>query len=229
MARDRRQTKKKRVLKHSQVGNKKRQLPELKQIFNLQGLVWERGPLVKPRQTEDKIRDALCADLVKFKHTTVVTRIDELFKKLYDYRVALREVVKSSDANDDEDEDDDEDEEEEEEVQYTDWDGMNNMTFQAVGWTRRQKELMPEEINGFTYALISARARAINNPSLEMALNHKKPAFPFADHMDKLLAFMKDKQSPLLPAGEALDMGNYREPADHGMLDEPEEEDEERE
>ncbi|KAK6196483.1 hypothetical protein LQW54_011475 [Pestalotiopsis sp. IQ-011] len=182
MARDRRQTKKKRVLKHSQVDNKKRKLPELKQIFNLQGLVWERGPLVKPRQTEDKIRDALCADLVKFKHTTVVARIDELFKKLYDHRVALREVVKSSDA------DDDDEDEDEEEVQYTDWDGMNNMTFRA------------------------------------MALNHKKPAFPFADHIDKLLAFIKDKQSPLLPAGEPLDMGNYRDTADHGMLDEPEEE-----
>lgn len=228
MARDRRQTKKKRALKHSQVdNNKKRQLPDLKQIFNLQGLIWERGPVLKPRQTEDKIRDALCADVVKFKHTIVVAHIDELFKKLYDYRVALAEVVESSEADDEED--DDEEEEKEDEVQYTDWDGMSDMAFQVVSWTRRQKEVMQEDLSGFAYALVSARARAVNNPSLDMALNHKKPAFPFSDHMDMLLAFMKDKQSPLLPAGEALDMGNYRDTADHGMLDEPEEEDSERE
>lgn len=228
MGRARRATKKKQVLKHPQ-DDKKMRLPELKQTLHYQGLIWDRGLIMENRQMENKVRDALCGDLVKFNPVAVVTRINELLKRLFIYREVLSEPVKSPDTDDEDDEEDEDEDDEEEQVQYTDWDGMSDMSFQTVSWTRRQKELMQEDISSFTYALVSARARAVNNPSLDMALNHKKPAFPFADHIDKLLAFMKDKQSPLLPAGEALDMGHYREPSDHGMLDEEDEEDSEHE
>lgn len=74
-----------------QTGKKMSNLPVLKRIFNLQGLIFERGTVLSTPQLDTKFRNALCHRLTKFNAATITRRMNELFHKLYIHRESLRE------------------------------------------------------------------------------------------------------------------------------------------
>ncbi|KAI4603078.1 hypothetical protein KJ359_005869 [Pestalotiopsis sp. 9143b] len=74
-----------------QTGKKMSNLPVLKRIFNLQGLIFEGGTVLSTPQLDTKFRNALCHRLTKFNAATITRRMNELFHKLYIHRESLRE------------------------------------------------------------------------------------------------------------------------------------------
>lgn len=96
MARNKKnETQKNRAERHHAAGNDRQKktlkFPALKRIFNLQGLIFERGAIFSTPQLDHKSRDALCHRLMKFKAELVTRRMNELFHKLYVHRESLRE------------------------------------------------------------------------------------------------------------------------------------------
>lgn len=72
-------------------------LPPLKQIFNIQGLVFRRGPVMENRVEDIKIRDALCRNVTINILAAVNTRMKQLFNKLWAKRHILYEDWKDGD------------------------------------------------------------------------------------------------------------------------------------
>ncbi|KAK6196481.1 hypothetical protein LQW54_011473 [Pestalotiopsis sp. IQ-011] len=144
--------------------------PALKRIFNLQGLIFERGAVLSTPQLDHKFRDAPCHRLTKFK-------ADE---------------------------------------------SLNNVVFFDIPWLTQQKHVTPGDLASFTYTIMDARARAVNNPLQDMNFNMQKRPAGFVENIGTLIEFLESKHSLYIPGGQALEMGEYRDPEEEYELDAPE-------
>ncbi|KAI4603077.1 hypothetical protein KJ359_005868 [Pestalotiopsis sp. 9143b] len=144
-------------------------MPVLKQIWNLQGLIWKHSQVTKTLKTEIETKNALCLPChVRPEEQAPGNRCapPRAFKNLHDYRDAPG------------------------------WTELHQKALEETGWTRTQKDTITlEDLGLLDHKVIGACVRAPGNPEqVKVVDSHLKDPVPIIERADELVAFLREKQ-----------------------------------